>query len=290
MIMNNYKKTLFVILFFLVTTVTVGVLSASNTTIYQVKSGDYLQKIADSFNVSVKEIIKLNNIKNPDVIKVGQELKIPADETDEIKYTISQGDTLSEIAKKYGVTKEEIISLNNIKDPNKIYPGENIIIPSESRKEDKNTKKALSRNNTSTSSNTNYIWPVQGKLTSSYGWREHPIDNEKHFHKGIDISLSPGSPIYAVEEGKVTFSGWSEGYGNLIILEHQNNIKTYYAHNMKLLVKEDKKVEKGKIIALSGSSGKTNGPHLHFEIRKNNDTINPMKYLSQQYLKNGFEI
>lgn len=120
------------------------------------------------------------------------------------------------------------------------------------------------------------IKPVSGTITSRFGANESIRD---HTHKGIDIAAPNGTKIVAAAKGKVTHSGWMGGYGNLIIITHENGIQTYYGHCSKLYAKVGEEVEAGETIALVGSTGFSTGNHLHFEIRKNGKQINPQKYL-----------
>ena len=125
-------------------------------------------------------------------------------------------------------------------------------------------------------------WPSPGyyKITSSYGYRNHPILKKKKLHTGIDIAVPRNSDIVAANSGKVIYSGYYGGYGNTVIIDHGGKISTLYAHNSKLLVKVGDEVEKGKVITKSGSTGLSTGPHLHFEVRENGQHVNPMNYLT----------
>ena len=119
------------------------------------------------------------------------------------------------------------------------------------------------------------IWPTKGTLTSGFGNR-----NGRR-HEGIDIAAPKGTPIKAAAAGKVVFSGWGPtGYGKMVILEHKNNLTTVYAHNSKILVKKGDRVKQGQRISLMGSTGRSTGPHLHFEVRNGTEPKNPLKYLS----------
>lgn len=120
------------------------------------------------------------------------------------------------------------------------------------------------------------VKPVSGIITSRFGQVE---DIRDHAHSGLDISAPCGTTIVAAAKGKVTFSGVMGGYGNLIIITHENNIQTYYGHCSKLYAKVGDEVEAGDKIAAVGSTGYSTGNHLHFEIRKNGSTLNPQKYL-----------
>jgi murein DD-endopeptidase MepM/ murein hydrolase activator NlpD len=106
--------------------------------------------------------------------------------------------------------------------------------------------------------------------------RHDPIDGKLRHHNGIDIAMPEGSPVKAAKEGKVIFSGLLSGYGNTVIVEHGNGLTSLYAHNSLNLVKEGDVVDKNSILALSGSSGRSTGPHLHFEVRKDGVAVDPM--------------
>lgn len=122
------------------------------------------------------------------------------------------------------------------------------------------------------------VIPVRGNITSRYGAREAIRD---HTHKGLDIAAKTGTPIYAVADGTVTFSGTMGGYGNLMIIDHGNGITTYYGHCSRLNKKEGAKVKAGDVIGAVGNTGNSTGSHLHFEIRKNGVYVNPIQYLYQ---------
>lgn len=122
-------------------------------------------------------------------------------------------------------------------------------------------------------------WPVNGKITSKFGYRIHPISKRRDFHKGIDIANDTGTKIVAAGSGVVTYSGWNGGYGKIIIISHGYGYKSVYAHNHKNLVEVGDRVKKGEAIAKLGNTGRSTGPHLHFEIHYNGDQINPVKIL-----------
>lgn len=123
------------------------------------------------------------------------------------------------------------------------------------------------------------IWPARGRISSPFGWRMHPILKSRRFHSGIDIAVPSGTPVQAADNGVVLISGWNGGYGYFIAIDHGKGISTAYAHNSRLLVKEGDVVTKGQTIALSGSTGWSTGPHLHFEVRENGTPVDPLKYL-----------
>lgn len=123
------------------------------------------------------------------------------------------------------------------------------------------------------------LWPTHGRLTSKFGMRQNPLGRGRQFHYGIDIANSSGTNIVASAKGIVIFSGYKRGYGRTVILDHENGYKTLYAHNSKVLVSVGDRVEKGQLIAKMGSTGKSTGSHLHFEIHENDKPIDPLTIL-----------
>ena len=127
-----------------------------------------------------------------------------------------------------------------------------------------------------------FSWPLKGAITSSYGLRSDPITGVKDFHTGLDIRGAMNTPVKAPNDGVVAHIGWTNVYGNFILLKHDNNIVTMYGHLNKINVKKEECVKKGTVLGLVGSTGRSTGPHLHFEILKNNKRDNPLKYLSAE--------
>ena len=125
-------------------------------------------------------------------------------------------------------------------------------------------------------------WPVSGHLTSLYGNRRHPVLEEPRFHLGVDISVPPGSKVGATADGIVSFSGWAENSGIVVVVEHGRGFSTAYAHNQKALVKVGQRVVRGEPVALSGSTGRSTGPHVHYEIWKNGRHTDPAGYLARR--------
>lgn len=128
-------------------------------------------------------------------------------------------------------------------------------------------------------SDSKFIVPVHGPITSPFGQRIHPIRQAESFHSGIDIGAPLGTPIRASKEGRVKFTGSAGGYGLTVIIDHGNGYTTTYAHCLSINVYEGQRVSKGQIIAQVGSTGVSTGPHLHFEIRVNGKAVNPINYL-----------
>ncbi|HVM18916.1 MAG TPA: M23 family metallopeptidase, partial [Egibacteraceae bacterium] len=128
------------------------------------------------------------------------------------------------------------------------------------------------------SSPTAMQWPANGPKTSDYGWRTHPIFGTRRFHAGIDIGSGYGAPIVAALGGTVIEAGSRGGYGNTIIVDHGGGLTTLYAHQSSFAVATGQQVSRGDTIGYVGSTGYSTGPHLHFEVRVNGATRNPMDY------------
>jgi len=123
------------------------------------------------------------------------------------------------------------------------------------------------------------LWPVMGRITSPFGERLDPFDGEGEFHTGLDIASHYGDDVRAAADGVVIWTGWREGYGRTVIIDHGFGITTWYAHLAAYDVEEGTRVKRGEVIAQEGDSGRATGPHVHFEVRINNAPVNPLPYL-----------
>jgi len=126
-----------------------------------------------------------------------------------------------------------------------------------------------------------FCWPAPSytRISSPYGWRNHPIYKTQKFHSGVDLAAPGGSNILAAENGKVISAGWNGGYGNCLVVDHGGGISTLYAHASRLCVSKGEYVTKGQVIAKVGTTGNSTGNHLHFEVLVNGKTTNPMSYI-----------
>lgn len=243
---------------------------------YVVKKGDTLYDIANKFDTTVIDIKKSNNIAG-DIIRPGDTLFIPntgrggGDEDRiyaNIIHEVQRGDALYSIAKKYGVDVQTIKDTNNL-NSNNIVIGQNLVIPFQDR--DINGKFSLRKGA--------FIWPLQGSISSYFGWRSDPVNGSNDYHQGLDISVPIGTEIRAASSGKVVKSGWMSGFGKTIVIDHGEGIETLYAHNSSILVSTGQNVSTGQIIARAGSTGKSTGSHLHFGVLDNDEPVDPMQYL-----------
>lgn len=246
---------------------------------YVVKDGDTVSEIAAKYGLKVTTVLWANNLGPRDYIRPGDKLKILA--TDGVAHTVKKGDNLSKIAKKYDVDIEKIKEYNKLTDTSIIKPGQTLIIPGAKI----STYAAPRRQSTFSRikdifippkaivpTGVQMIWPTTGRtITQYFTWRHHALD--------IDGTYS--SPIYASDSGKVVRvkGGWSGGYGLHIVIDHGNGIKTLYAHLSKVYVNVGQYVEKGDTIAMMGTTGRSTGTHLHFEVRSGGRAVNPLNYV-----------
>jgi murein DD-endopeptidase MepM/ murein hydrolase activator NlpD len=124
-------------------------------------------------------------------------------------------------------------------------------------------------------------WPTDGAVSSGYGSRNHPMTGSPGFHSGVDISVPGGSPVRSTADGIVSYSGWTTRSGYTVVVEHGHGFRTAYAHNSKNLVRVGQRVRRDEVIAVSGSTGFSTGPHVHYEIWKNGRHVNPSAYISR---------
>lgn len=239
---------------------------------YQVRQGDSLWSIANAYDLDINTLFGCNTFKNPDVLKPGTTIQVP--NQDGILYKVQKGDSLASITKKYGVHMEGIFSANSMGKEESLIAGKQIFLPAA-----KPLSVARSRSVSGSSSARGFRWPVVGRISSPFGWRRDPFNKRKDFHTGLDIKAPSGRTIVASKGGKVAYSGWMGGYGRVIVIDHGGGYKTLYAHCSRLLVPKGRKVSQGQAIARVGSSGRSTGPHVHFEVRYRNSAINPLKVL-----------
>lgn len=240
---------------------------------YVVKPGDTLWDIAKRFNITLDTIISANDLKSVDLLKVGQVIKIP--NVSGVFHKVSKDENLEKIAKLYNVDVDQIKKYNE--ELKELKVGMLIFIPGGKLPEEKQPSRP--RWLASRGSSQRFIWPLEGVVNSHFGWRRDPLSRRREFHSGIDIEGGTGDFIRASRAGKVVYAGWQAGYGLLIVLDHGDGWETYYAHCSRINVRVGQYVRQGEIIGRVGSTGRTTGSHLHFEIRNNGRPVNPLYYL-----------
>ncbi|MDR1049209.1 MAG: LysM peptidoglycan-binding domain-containing M23 family metallopeptidase [Synergistaceae bacterium] len=249
---------------------------------YVVAAGDSLWSIANAQNLEVDTLVGSNVFKSS-VLHPGTVLRIP--NQDGIFYKFKNGDKIEAIAKRYHIALDKIRGVNPTTDLLSLKAGSEIFLPG-ARPEaiveaSGGGEKTASKGAAGSSSKASrvYRWPVMGKINSPFGWRRHPITRRRDFHTGLDIKAARGTVIRSAREGRVDYAGWMGGYGKVVVVGHGNGQSTLYAHCSTLLVKQGEKVSTGQNIARVGTTGRTTGPHLHFEVRNGNTPVNPLKYL-----------
>ena len=240
---------------------------------YTVQTGDTLYGLAQKFSISADTIMWANGRleDHPDLLEVGQVLTILP--VDGIYHTVQKGETLASIAKKYKVDVSAILECeyNNLEGAD-IVPGQKIIVPGGKKPYKPRVvhvyKGPIPKG--AAKGTGAFVWPTSGVITQKFWAR----------HKAIDIGAPTGTPVVAADSGYVVKAGWSKyGYGNYIVIDHGNGFQTLYAHLSAILVQVGQSVAKGTRIGSVGSTGRSTGPHLHFEIRYNGVQRNPLGYL-----------
>jgi murein DD-endopeptidase MepM/ murein hydrolase activator NlpD len=259
---------------------------------YTVENGDTISSIANKFHISINTILWANNLNGYSLIRPGDHLDIlPISGT---TYLVKSGDSVGKIARLFGVEADDILKYNNVGNGLRygwklIIPGgkklaETAPTPSSSEQDNETTPaKAATKSNSAVAaieklvnpkkapeSGAKLLWPTEGHtITQYYSWR----------HTAIDIANHVGTPLYAANAGTVIFAGWSTGYGNNVVIDHGNGMKTRYAHASRLFVEVGQKVDRGEEIAAMGSTGWSTGPHVHFEVIVNGVKYNPLNYV-----------
>lgn len=256
--------------------------STGEITVYEVQPGDTLSQIAEDFDVSQNTIRWENNITGGN-IKVGQKLNILP--VTGVKHIVKKGDTFSKIADKYDAELDDMLIYNGLSKDSGLKVGDIIFVPNGVIKAV--VSKPSSGSSNTSSSNTQapagyYIRPVVGKITSPYGSRR------SGFHYGIDIGNKRGTPIVSSASGVVVnavayckegVSSCGGRYGNYITIEHPNGTRTKYAHLQKVSVSVGQSISQGEQIGTIGNTGRSSGPHLHFEVIKSSgSTMKPPVY------------
>lgn len=239
-------------------------IETTDISLYVVRKGDTLSSIAKLFGVSRNTIVWANDIKN-NTITPGQTLVILP--VSGVRHTIAKGDTLKSIAKKYKADEDEITQFNSMEDDASLAVGEILIIP--------DGEIAPVKVATTKKPGTTNTWKKSASGPQYEGYYMRPLiggirTQGLHGYNAVDIASYFGAPIFASAEGTVIISktsGWNAGYGNYVVVKHDNGTQTLYAHLSKNLVSVGETVVRGQQVGEMGASGKATGTHLHFEIR-----------------------
>ncbi|MDR2757823.1 MAG: M23 family metallopeptidase [Spirochaetaceae bacterium] len=234
---------------------------------YTIKQGDSISKIAGAHSISMDAIIASNGITNARRLPAGEVIRIP--NMDGIPYTVKKGDTLSKISGAHGVPLEAILDANDIQN-DFISSGTVIFIPGAKMRAEE-LKLALGEL---------FIYPIRGRLTSPYGWRNDPISGVRRYHAALDLAAPTGTPVKASMDGRIITLGFNSVYGKYIIMSHASGFQTLYAHLNATSVGQGAYVPQGTKIGEVGSTGYSTGPHLHFGIFKNGKAVNPLEFLN----------
>ena len=252
--------------------------------VYKVVKGDNLLKISHKYDTTVAQIKSENNLKS-NLLHIGDKLKLSPGKKlyrvvkkskaknkniKIVSHKVRKGECLSIIARRYHSTISAIAAENDLQST-VVKVGQKLKVPANKRRY-RIAKKA---------SYTGKFMkmPVRGRLSSRYGYRKHPVYHKRMFHAGVDIAAPGGTPIAASISGKVIYAGRRSGYGKMVILQHKHGYSTRYAHCSSLLVRKGQHVRSGQLIARVGATGVATGNHVHFEVRKNGKTVNPLSYV-----------
>lgn len=257
--------------------------------VHVVQQGDTVGAIAKKYGISVNTILWANGLTARSLLRLGQELTVLP--VSGVLHEVKRGETLGAIAKKYDSDVDKILAANLVKSPTSVQIGQKLVIPDgrpaavaapaprpsapaatpprlgDVRDVFRPPEEAPPSR---TVDGVELVWPTdQKRINQYYKWR----------HTGIDINGTLKDATYAVDAGIVTFAGWNRsGYGNMILVDHGNGMVTRYAHHSKMFVKAGDQVTKGQSIGMVGSTGRSTGPHLHFEIYMNGKRVNPLEY------------
>jgi len=199
-----------------------------------------------------------------------------------VSHVVALGETVYHIATEYGVSVRRLMAANGLSNPRELRVGQVLTIPGAYRAASIGSASSGVHRYTGERASRQFLWPVQqGVVSSGFGIRNGAM------HSGVDIAAPVGTPVLAADGGLVIFSGTLHGYGNTVIIRHDDEYATVYGHNARNLVSEGARVTRGQEIGEIGRSGRTTGANLHFEVRRDNIAENPLAYLPEPATSDG---
>lgn len=235
---------------------------------YRVRKGDTMNSIlARSGLRSISTLLSSNGIDNARRIRDGQTLRVPS--MDGIIHSVSRGESLERIAKRYSIPVTALLDANDLS-ATSIVVGQRLFIPGATLSS-RELRKAMGEL---------FLTPVMGRLTSPFGYRSDPFTGVRSFHTGIDLAAPTGTPVRSTLYGKVATTGYSNVYGNYVILTHDDGYQSLYGHLSSIAVRRGQTIEQGVLIGRVGNTGYSTGSHLHFSIYKHGKMINPRTVLN----------
>lgn len=245
---------------------------------YEVKEGDTLSTIAEKFGITVDTIRWQNDLPSRDSIKIGQTLEILP--ITGVSHKVVKGDTVYSIAKKYDIDAQGIVNypFNTFRDDEtfELAIGQIIIVPDGVKPESIPWQpvarvRQITPDAGSVVASGSFVWPTNGSISQGYAW----------YHKAVDIANRAAPPVLAADAGKVVVAGWVDnyGYGNRVVIDHGNGTRTLYAHLSNIYVSVGQSVNRGDRIGQMGTTGRSTGIHLHFEVIQNGVHVNPLSVL-----------
>ena len=229
---------------------------------YRVQRGDTISEIAVSMGLNEDTLLSVNSIRNSRLLQINQVLRIP--NQDGVYHSVAGTDTLSSISQRYNACADAIKVANELFSDS-INHKASLFIPG-GRMDWVNRQEI---------NGDLFVWPVTGRLTSSFGYRQNPFGGGRQFHNGIDISGPTGTAIRAAMSGRVTTAAYNDIWGNYIVISHHSGYRTLYAHLHEIQVRPGALVGTGERIGTLGSTGRSTGPHLHFTVFKDGIAVNP---------------
>ena len=235
---------------------------------YVIEEGDNLTIISRKIGANLDTLVSVNKISNANRLRPGQKIVVP--NRNGLLYTMKKGETLADVTDRYDVSLTRVLTFNKIDDVHSIREGDDIFLPGAKYTLDERIDKFGQMFSLPT---------TVTRISSVFGYRIHPITGVRTKHMGVDIPGRLNTPVYASRKGKVIFAGYSSGYGNLALVRHDKGYTTYYGHLNSITTRAGANVGVGVMIGRMGSTGRSTGSHLHFEVRRNGVALNPADFI-----------